>query len=332
MSPDATKKILVLFFDRLPTRWISGYGSDWLETPEFDKMMAEGLTFDDYFSANIDPNDDSWIDPLLEKLEGNDIPLEQEFLPLSHLAATLEASEDDEPTEEEALVADTLEEIVGFFSEEEAGVYWLEIQTNLSERLAQQLPDDREPASSAIAELMKQADFLVGMIRETLKQRELEDKVSIILTSGEGCPLPHQKAGTLHSAATHLPLIVLHPNAAIGERREAICTEIDLADFLVNGNSSEQEPLGLTPLFQSDLAQLHEYLIQKSADAIALRTPAWLFIEQAERNLLFKKPEDRFEVNDLSNKQQEWCESARKFLQLVKNSLTPLPLPEPLKT
>ncbi len=332
MSPDGTKKLLVLFFDRLPTRWLGGYGCDWCETPEFDKLMAESLVYDNAFCEMVGLDAEPWGEALLGQFEAAKIAFEEEFVPVSYVAGSLTTDEESEATEEDEILAETLEGMVEFFREEESGLFWIEFSTGLAERLADQQPDDREPASPDVATLIAQADFLVGMIRETLRQNDLEETVSIILTSGEGCPLPDQKAGDLLSSNTHIPLLIRMPETLECERRAQLCSERDIPATIAEWFGLEKSNPGLAKTFASDLEPIHDYLWQVGDRACAIRHADWLFIHSVDvKDRLYEKPADRFEVNDMAGKFVDWCEAAAKFVEEVKRTGEKKLLPNELR-
>ncbi len=41
---------LVLTFDRLPAQFLSGYGNEWIETPNFDRLAAKSAVFEQHFA------------------------------------------------------------------------------------------------------------------------------------------------------------------------------------------------------------------------------------------------------------------------------------------
>ncbi len=52
---DPRKKAIVLTFDRLPLRFLGCYGNPWIETPNFDRLAARSVVFDQHFAENVDP-------------------------------------------------------------------------------------------------------------------------------------------------------------------------------------------------------------------------------------------------------------------------------------
>lgn len=48
-------QILLLTFDRLPLRMLSPYGNEWIETPNFERLAARTVVFDQHFAENLDP-------------------------------------------------------------------------------------------------------------------------------------------------------------------------------------------------------------------------------------------------------------------------------------
>lgn len=46
-------KALVITFDRLALRMLGCHGSDWVETPNFDRLAAQSIVFDRHFAENV---------------------------------------------------------------------------------------------------------------------------------------------------------------------------------------------------------------------------------------------------------------------------------------
>ena len=47
-------KAIILTFDRLALRFLGGYGNAWIETPNFDRLAADSVVFDQHFGENFD--------------------------------------------------------------------------------------------------------------------------------------------------------------------------------------------------------------------------------------------------------------------------------------
>lgn len=48
-------RAVVLTFDRLSLRFLGCYGNQWVETPNFDRLAAEAVVFDQHFAEDVDP-------------------------------------------------------------------------------------------------------------------------------------------------------------------------------------------------------------------------------------------------------------------------------------
>ena len=48
-------KGIVVTFDRLALRMLGCYGSEWVETPNLDRLAASSMVFDRHFAENVDP-------------------------------------------------------------------------------------------------------------------------------------------------------------------------------------------------------------------------------------------------------------------------------------
>ena len=165
----------------------------------------------------------------------------------------------------------------------------------------------------------------------------LEDDVTVVVTSDRGTVLgEHGMIGVprpwLHEELLHVPLVVREPNRASAGRRVAALTQsLDLLPTLLDlfGIAIPPEVHGrsLVPLLRGDDTPVRDYACSGLQVGLAiewaLRTPEAAFllplqgeIEDAARPpQMYAKPEDRWEVNDVSQHHLELCDHFGQVLK-----------------
>jgi arylsulfatase A-like enzyme len=178
-------------------------------------------------------------------------------------------------------------------------------------------PDAWEWLHSSFAAVVTTLDAELGVIFEQLRKHELEQSAAWLLTSDFGYPLgEHGVIGLyrpyLHEELVHLPLILRLPGAAEACRRVSDFTQpadvgatlLDLAGV----KPQEGMSLLLQARGQAVSARTHAVteLVLNGVSELAIRTPEWAYLlpvkvpdGETREPLLFEKPDDRWEVNDL---------------------------------
>lgn len=121
----------------------------------------------------------------------------------------------------------------------------------------------------------------------------------------------------LREETVHLPLLVRLPGKEQGGRRvQALTQPIDLGPTLAELLDAPSTGLGgksLVPLLRGQAESVRPYAIAISGTGDwMLRNDDWAFYVEAEPGL-FRKPEDRWEFNDLSSLHLEWIEQLSRF-------------------
>lgn len=188
-------------------------------------------------------------------------------------------------------------------------------------------------------------DALLGKLLDELRRHGALDEIALWITASSGLPLgEHGVIGAarpwLHDELVHLPLIWRLPGAAESGRRVAALTQpIDLlptlGDWLgvpvpeVQGHSLRPLALGTAEAVRSSALTA---LRQGDEEEWLLRTVDWAYLlprtTTDERGpQLYAKPDDRWEVNDLSRRLPEQSDHLEAALRaLVEASGQPGPL------
>jgi arylsulfatase A-like enzyme len=159
-------------------------------------------------------------------------------------------------------------------------------------------------------------DALAGLL-ESLEEGELGGKTLFILLSTRGFSLgEHNYIGinnTLLGENIHLPLFVRFPDGfGASVRIPALFQPKDLAEFL-NDLSNTESPM--FKLIREEVETIHETLLIKGKNESALVTPDWFLRKFSDgSHELYVKPDDRWEINDVTDRCPEIIEelSAQK--------------------
>jgi arylsulfatase A-like enzyme len=188
------------------------------------------------------------------------------------------------------------------------------------------------------AAVVTSLDAELGAVFEELRTRGLDQTAVWLVTSDLGYPLgEHGQVGLyrpwLHEELVHLPLVVRLPGAAeAGRRVPAFTQPADLFPTLLAlfGAEPPREPVhghDLLPLLHGQAKTVREYacsgLALNGAAEWSIRTPdAALLLpgpapegDPPREPMLFEKPDDRWEVNDLRPRSVERAEQLEELLR-----------------
>lgn len=144
----------------------------------------------------------------------------------------------------------------------------------------------------------------------------------LILTSPRGYPLgEHRRVGltgdALRGEVLQVPLLIRYPGCA-GRltRLSGLQQPSDLFAILSGAIQSED----LFPLEK----QARECVIASAGDELALRTRHWFYREssdsEVQRSELYTKPDDRWEVNEISQRAADVCEAFGELANWIRDN------------
>lgn len=253
-------RTIVLRVQGLGARWLGCYGNEWVATPNFDRLAAEGTVFDNHY-AEILPEFVHFADgPRFVDCRDGGPPL-QDIRKNQKL-----------PYEKLIFIESDAFALPWYVPEELLEDYW----NSDDEPQATTNPDANSnwrhvQASFAAAVTYLDAEF--GALRDLVP-----DAVWIV-TSTHGVPVgEHGDIGglNLYEECAHLPLIM---STGGGCRISELTAPGDLSAII---NSTTRKP--------------RERINTRHGNKLAVRTAEWSLI--GER--LFHRPADRFECNDVS--------------------------------
>ena len=316
-------KTLVLQTQALNIGYLGCYGNEWVATPNIDRLASEGIVFDQHYAdASREIADETLR---AHKDDFHHIRYDRKSArTLTQLArrdrwlAWIELPSLAPPWKIPR------EDLELYFQEEgeDAPEPWLDppvgpLDIGGLERL-------QDTYGAAVTHF----DSQVGEIRERL-EHGWED-ITVILTASCGLALgEHGVIGLyrawMHDEVWHLPLIIGLPQGEqAGRRVSALTQPIDWLAWLAPGSDSafachlRGEPVQCRE-------QVHGVLSVGNSKECALRTAEWSFLLPLEvpeadpprRPQLYVKPDDRWEVNDVSQHHPELVEEFSERLREV---------------
>jgi len=348
-------RVVVFHLSGVHLGYIGCYGSDWLATPNLDRLAAAGVVFDRHFADRPAPHDvrgSHFTGRLCFPLPtGNGPALAAPSLPqvlrnngIKPVILEAAAFPDRElgrwkrshnplcwinwPPLNPPWNADLL---APYFLEDETEPLspWLDPPTGPFAEVS----GDRERLQHTYAAAMSFFDDQLGKM---LDQIEDLDDVLICVTASSGFALgEHGYIGShrawLHEEVVHVPLILRSPRSAeAGLRVSALTQPVDLPATILavlELPPVETQGFNLLPLLEGEIEQVRPYACSGLAvgDSIewSMRTPEWAFLlplstppdDPPRLPQLFVKPDDRWDVNDVRQQNFELSEQLEKDLR-----------------
>ncbi|MHB1035767.1 MAG: sulfatase family protein [Pirellulales bacterium] len=198
---------------------------------------------------------------------------------------------------------------------------------DLAEVPSEFLPEDHDPdellgIAQAYAGQVSLVDLCVGGLLDWLTESPLASDTLLVLVSPRGFPLgEHGRVGpcdeALYGELVHVPFLLRFPDGmAAACRSQALVEPADLGSTLLDWLGLSASPFSgwgksLLPIARDECETVRDHLcIAGGPHEVAIRTPAW-FLRDAGWRLpdhggqppeLFLKPDDRFEVNEVSDR------------------------------
>jgi arylsulfatase A-like enzyme len=192
------------------------------------------------------------------------------------------------------------------------------------------LPDDFDPdqllgITHAYAAQVVLADLCLGALLDALGHNGAGAPL-LAVTSPRGYALgEHRAVGTagdaLYGEVLQAPLLVRLPGGEVATRRSsALVQSADLFATLRqwHGASAQSSETtfgeNLLPVLHGDAELTRHAVCSAFGDERSIRTPAWFLRREGEEVQLYVKPDDRWEINEVSDR----CDDvARQLLELL---------------
>lgn len=296
-------KILSLSAVGLHLGYLGCYGNEWIATPNFDRLAADGVVFDRHYVqspradvSGVSPSE--WLDAAgrgLNALRMRDGLLEIRpisFAPPWRMPADMATAytEDDD-------VEPWLDPPIGPCDDEES---ILRIQ-------------------DTYAALVTWIDAQLGELLERIAAEPWGEQLMLVVSSASGYPLgEHGQIGwaspNVYEEAVHVPLLIRFPGHEFaGTRIGALTSEVDLAAAVVGWTHRRES--GIDKLIRGAAESLRPHVISRCDTAAAVRTLDWTLIRRGEERELYLKPEDRWEVNDIADRETDTADELDAILK-----------------
>jgi arylsulfatase A-like enzyme len=187
------------------------------------------------------------------------------------------------------------------------------------------------------AAVVTKLDAELGLLFDELRARGLDRSAAWLVTSDFGLPLgEHGQVGLhrpwLHEELVHLPLVLRLPNAEQAGRRVAGFTQPPdlfptLLALLGVAPPAEARGFDLLPLARGEAESSRTFAATKlelgGSEEMAIRTDEWALLvptkvpegDPPREPVLFAKPDDRWEVNDLRPRNVETADELEAKLR-----------------
>lgn len=183
-------------------------------------------------------------------------------------------------------------------------------------------------------------DAQIGRFLDAMKRLGRLEDTMIVFTADQGEPLGEhgyvrRYRPWLYEELVHTPLIVRMPRAEFaGMRTPAIVQTVDLLPTVLSAlglpSSNEVHGRDLLPVIRGEVSKVRDYAcLGMDGEEVAIRTPDWYFVLPVEddpeieprRPQLYRKPEDRWDQNDIIGENSEIAErlelALRRFIDAV---------------
>lgn len=201
-------------------------------------------------------------------------------------------------------------------------------------------PDEAWGLVQAYAGQVALLDMSLGVLLDAIADSPAAGEALFMLSSPRGFPLgEHLRVGAeqeaLYGELLQAPWLVRLPNGAGALlRTQALVQPADLfaslADWLgLPTDSAAVWGRSLLSLVAGESGSLRDRACAVLEGERAIRTPAWFLREEGQRCELFVKPDDRWEVNEVSSRCQRVVEELASSLDQFEQAAQSLPFVDP---
>ncbi len=199
------------------------------------------------------------------------------------------------------------------------------------------LPEDHDPdellgITQSYAGQVAMLDACLGAMLEFLDGRPAGQETLLTLVSARGFPLgEHRRVGpcddALFGELVQVPWMLRFPDAAgAAVRSQALVEPADLWATLldwwrVDGVPAAPTARSVMPIVRQECDALRDRLCVVAGAERAIRTPAW-YLRAGDEPELFAKPDDRWEVNDVTSRCQEVVEGLQEALRQYEQAIS----------
>jgi arylsulfatase A-like enzyme len=306
-------RILVIKACGLHIGYLGCYGNDWIATPNLDRLAADGIVFDRHIvdAPETGDADGDWLDQARGRLDRLDAPRAIVHTAGPTLSAPWRLSDD----------------LLTMYTEDDEIEPWPDPPVG-------ELHDAEAilRVQDTYAAAVTWFDAQVGQLLDDIAKRPWADELLLVFTASSGYPLgEHGRLGWdrpwLYEEVVHVPLIVRWPGRlSAGMRIAALTQPEDLTNGLLGWMGGWPEKPGVEALIQGTTDLLRPHALSSwrvgSRSEHALRTPEWTLIVPKEQDpadsprarQLYVKPDDRWEVNNIADREFEKTDELEALL------------------
>ncbi|MFO0936240.1 MAG: hypothetical protein U0798_06970 [Gemmataceae bacterium] len=289
---------IVVSLRSCPIRLLSPYGCEWTSAPNFDRFASQSVVFDACWASQLEAK--SSQHSYAETVNGFD--------------------------------SDVWKPALDRFFASEPGVFVLEIDPfalpwGPFQAGAIDLGKDevREPFFEQASETVAAFDAHFGEILESIEKRDPENTSLIALTAQNGLPTgEHGQLGLINprlfAEYLNIPLVIRLPERRFaGHRIAGMLTDVDFSRILRSGNCDEwvkwfEDSQSVRTEVVSTYGDPVREAALRTADSCLIRS----FAEGEDSLLLFDRPDDRFEINNIAARQLDRAEMLNgKLAELI---------------
>ncbi|MDR2642362.1 MAG: hypothetical protein LBC74_06170 [Planctomycetaceae bacterium] len=172
-------------------------------------------------------------------------------------------------------------------------------------------PDQLQSVMEAYSGGMSLLDDVLAGLLESIESGEVGGQTALTIFGTRGFSLgEHKRIGAnyeLFGENIHLPLFVHLPdNTGATVRVSELLNPDDLADFFISVTKNQFNNSKIVQLIKENKINQNEFLrINGKGNETVLVTPNWFIRRIGEQINIYVKPDDRWEVNDVSNRLNE---------------------------
>ena len=209
------------------------------------------------------------------------------------------------------------------------------------------LPQDVDPdeilgVNHAFAGQVALIDVCLATFLDALAKVPENENTLLVVTSGRGYPLGERggfgaSTDGLHEEVLHVPLVIRVPQGRFAmQRSHALVYPSDLYSTLRNwfglpNDGAGWEGLDLLRLLEDRELQ-RECIVSAFHNSRSLRTPAWFVTHEGDHPpRCFVKPDDRWEINEVSNRRVDIVEQGLQALRAFEQAASEHKLVDLLK-
>jgi len=336
-------KVIVIDAIGLHAGFLGCYGNEWIATPTFDSLACEGVVFENHIAncplLTSTTQGDTMGEPaastnLLALAKERGWQVQRVATTLAKFGDEIGAAVEQWGDHDAILWVDgpslvppwkVRAKVLGaYFDDKHELEPWPDPPRRTSKPMEL---DDWTRLRDTYAGVVTYFDARLGEIIQTIMRQGWGGETLVCVTARSGLPLgEHGQIGAadgpLHEERVHVPLILNLPGEEYAATRiQSLTQTVDLAPSLaalIFGEKLDGSGLSFVPLMSKETDAVREYAFSFVEHEAYLRNEDWALSlstsGEGTVSRLYRKPEDRWEANDLRQKELDRAEEMEKFV------------------